>query len=112
MAADMMFVKDINTLAETVCGTPLEFVQVDTTALNSLDADAGDTFTYTLVPGTGDADNAIFEIIGTSLRAKSSFDFETNRAIPRGFVPPIKTDSSPKRFSSSPSTMSMKPRPM
>ena len=46
-------------------------------ALSSLDADAGDTFTYTLVPGTGDADNTTFEIIGTSLRAKSSFDFET-----------------------------------
>jgi ELWxxDGT repeat protein len=55
-----------NSLAPTQIGT-----------LSSLDADADDTFTYTLVPGTGDADNTTFEIIETSLRAKSSFDFET-----------------------------------
>jgi hypothetical protein len=46
-------------------------------ALSTTDPDAGNTFTYTLVAGTGDTDNAAFNISGTSLRATSSFDFET-----------------------------------
>ena len=46
-------------------------------ALTSTDPDVGNTFTYTLVTGTGDADNAAFNISGSSLRATSSFDFET-----------------------------------
>ncbi len=45
--------------------------------LSTTDVDAGNTFTYTLVAGTGDADNAVFNINGSSLRANSSFDFET-----------------------------------
>ena len=45
--------------------------------LSSTDANASDTHTYTLVSGTGDTDNAAFEIVGTELRAKSAFDFET-----------------------------------
>lgn len=45
--------------------------------LSSIDRDVDDTFTYTLVPGTDDLDNASFEIIGTNLNAKNSFDFET-----------------------------------
>ena len=32
--------------------------------LSSSDSDIGDTFTYTLVTGTGDTDNASFEIAG------------------------------------------------
>ena len=46
--------------------------------LSSLDPDAGDTtFTYALVSGTGDDDNAAFNIVGNALRANDSFDFET-----------------------------------
>jgi len=45
--------------------------------LTTTDPDAANTFTYTLVSGTGDADNAAFNIDGDKLRASSSFDFET-----------------------------------
>jgi hypothetical protein len=45
--------------------------------LSSNDVDAGDTFTYTLVSGTGDTDNASFNITGSSLQAGVVFDFET-----------------------------------
>ena len=37
---------------------------------------AGDTHTFTLVAGTGSADNASFNISGTSLRTSAIFDFE------------------------------------
>ncbi|RLS73949.1 MAG: hypothetical protein DWH99_02165, partial [Planctomycetota bacterium] len=45
--------------------------------LSTIDPDAGDAFNYTLVLGTGSIDNASFNISGNSLRATSSFDFET-----------------------------------
>ena len=45
--------------------------------LSTTDPDAGDTFTYSFVAGTGDMDNSAFNISGNSLRATSSFDFET-----------------------------------
>jgi hypothetical protein len=45
--------------------------------LTTTDPDAANTFAYTLVSGTGDSDNAAFNISGTALRASSSFDFET-----------------------------------
>ncbi|MDO9042316.1 MAG: choice-of-anchor D domain-containing protein [Desulfocapsaceae bacterium] len=45
--------------------------------LSSTDPDAGNTFTYTLVTGTGDTDNASFNISGSSLRITNSPDFET-----------------------------------
>ena len=44
--------------------------------LSSTDVDASDTFTYTLVSGTGDTDNASFNIDGASLRAGVAFNFE------------------------------------
>jgi uncharacterized repeat protein (TIGR01451 family) len=45
--------------------------------LSSTDPDAGDTFTYTLVAGTGSTDNAAFTISGSNLRISASPDFET-----------------------------------
>ncbi len=45
--------------------------------LNATDIDANDTFTYTLVSGTGSTDNASFSISGNSLRTAAVFDFET-----------------------------------
>ena len=45
--------------------------------LSSTDADAANTFTYTLVAGTGDTDNASFNISGSNLRITASPDFET-----------------------------------
>ncbi|TWI44569.1 SprB-like repeat protein, partial [Flavobacterium glaciei] len=44
---------------------------------SSIDADAANTFTYTLVAGTGSTDNASFNISGNSLRITASPDFET-----------------------------------
>jgi hypothetical protein len=40
--------------------------------LSTTDPDAGDTFTYTLVAGTGATDNASFNISGPSLRANNA----------------------------------------
>ena len=45
--------------------------------LTATDANIGEAFTYTLVAGTGDTDNASFTINGSSLRAVAAFDFET-----------------------------------
>ncbi|MEY5068797.1 MAG: hypothetical protein RLZ47_659, partial [Bacteroidota bacterium] len=44
--------------------------------MSSTDADAGDTHTYTLVSGTGNTDNAAFNISGNSLRVNNALDFE------------------------------------
>ena len=46
-------------------------------SFSSEDPDPGDTFTYTLVSGTGSGDNGSFEISGNQLKTTSSFDFET-----------------------------------
>ncbi|MFM7927062.1 MAG: Ig-like domain-containing protein, partial [Pirellula sp.] len=45
--------------------------------LSTADVDAGNTFVYSLVAGSGDADNASFNINGSTLQAITSFDFET-----------------------------------
>ncbi|TDU66522.1 FG-GAP repeat protein [Prosthecobacter fusiformis] len=45
--------------------------------LSSTDPDAGDTFTYTLVSGTGGTDNAAFNISGSALRFTDVPDYET-----------------------------------
>jgi hypothetical protein len=45
-------------------------------ALSTVDPDAGDTFTYTLVGGAGDLDNAAFAVAGNTLQTAASFDFE------------------------------------
>jgi hypothetical protein len=52
-------------------------VEADVGTLSTTDVDAGDTFTYTLVSGTGDTDNASFTIVGNTLKAGVAFDFET-----------------------------------
>ncbi len=46
-------------------------------SLSAMDEDAGDTFTYALIAGTGDDGNASFTIVGDELRAADSFDYET-----------------------------------
>ena len=45
--------------------------------LSSTDADVGNTFTYTLVSGTGSIDNASFNISGNLLRSSITFNYET-----------------------------------
>ena len=46
-------------------------------ALTTTDEDNGQTHTYSLVSGTGDTDNASFEIVGNELRAAVVYDFES-----------------------------------
>jgi mRNA-degrading endonuclease HigB of HigAB toxin-antitoxin module len=48
--------------------------------LSTTDPDAGDTFTYALVDGTGSTDNASFTIVGNQLRSAAVFDFEARRS--------------------------------
>ncbi len=45
--------------------------------LTSTDADAGDTFTYALVAGDDDTDNASFEIDGDQIKTVGELDFDT-----------------------------------
>ncbi len=49
-------------------------------AFSTTDPDAGNTFTYTLVTGTGSTDNASFSVTGANLTAVSSFNFETKNS--------------------------------
>ena len=44
--------------------------------LSTTDQDAGDTFTYTLVAGSGSMDNAAFNISGSNLRISASPNYE------------------------------------
>ncbi|TAH20719.1 MAG: T9SS C-terminal target domain-containing protein [Cytophagales bacterium] len=44
--------------------------------LTSIDVDAGNTFTYTLVAGAGDTNNASFNVLNDRLRSSAMFDFE------------------------------------
>ncbi len=47
---------------------------------SSTDPDTGNTFTYSLVTGTGDTDNALFTITGNQLQSNGIFDFETKNS--------------------------------
>ena len=55
-----------------------EFQPVGTVVgfLDTSDPDASDSFTYSLVSGAGDADNAMFAIVNNELRTSALFDFE------------------------------------
>lgn len=44
-------------------------------SFSSIDPDVGDTFTYTLVSGTGSTDNAMFSIVGGDLKSTTSFNY-------------------------------------
>ncbi len=58
-----------NAAANTVVGT-----------LTATDPDPNSTFTFTLVSGTGDTDNASFNISGNQLRINAPFDYETKNS--------------------------------
>jgi uncharacterized protein YggE len=47
--------------------------------LSTTDPDVGDTYTYSLVAGDGDADNASFTIVGDELQTAATLDFETQQ---------------------------------
>jgi hypothetical protein len=46
----------------------------------STDPDTGNSFTYSLVAGTGSTDNALFTITGNQLQSNGIFDFETKNS--------------------------------
>jgi hypothetical protein len=46
----------------------------------STDSDTGNSFTYSLVTGTGSTDNALFTIAGNQLQSNGIFDFETKNS--------------------------------
>jgi len=48
--------------------------------LSTTDPDAGDTFTYSLVSGTGSADNSSFTVQGNALKTAASFNYEAKNA--------------------------------
>lgn len=48
--------------------------------LSTSDADSSDTFTYSLVSGTGSTDNVAFTINGNALKATVVFDYETQNS--------------------------------
>ena len=48
--------------------------------LSSTDPDTGNTFTYSLVSGTGATDNSLFTITNNQLKTNSVFDFETKNS--------------------------------
>jgi len=48
--------------------------------LTSQDEDVGDTLNYSLVAGTGDTDNASFEIDGSTLKTKFAADYATKNS--------------------------------
>ncbi|MCP9859613.1 MULTISPECIES: ELWxxDGT repeat protein [unclassified Cyanobium] len=58
-----------NVAANTVVGS-----------FNSVDQDAGDTFTYSLVAGTGSTNNGAFNILGNQLRITASPNFEAKNS--------------------------------
>jgi hypothetical protein len=47
---------------------------------SSTDPDTGNSFTYSLIAGTGDTDNSAFSIVGNQLQINNSPDFETKNS--------------------------------
>ena len=63
-----------NTIAETqAIGTAIG-------TFTSTDPDTGNTFTYSLVTGTGATDNSLFSITNNQLKTNSVFDYETKNS--------------------------------
>ncbi|WP_258099577.1 cadherin domain-containing protein [Marinoscillum pacificum] len=97
------FVIDVNNLNETPTNLTLSNLAIDEGVsapftigtLGSEDEDTDETFTYSLVAGTGDTDNGTFEIDGTSLVSPVTFDFETQ---PSYFIRIRTTDSGGEYF--------------
>jgi Ca2+-binding RTX toxin-like protein len=54
-------------------------INTSVVTLTSLDADSTN-FTYSLVAGTGDTDNALFTITGNQLQTNAIFDYETKNS--------------------------------
>jgi|GEM_PF-1874452 len=74
-------IEDVNEAPTNITNTTIlyENAPVNSTAteLSTIDPDAGDTFTYTLVPGVGDTNNSVFTVSGSELLTNTVFDYET-----------------------------------
>jgi len=53
---------------------------INTVIGNLITTNTGNTFTYSLVTGTGATDNTLFTITGNQLKANAAFDFETKNS--------------------------------
>ena len=69
---------DISLSANTVAENQIVPTPIGT--FSTTDPDVGDIFTYTLASGSGDADNGSFTIVGNTLSATASFNFETKNS--------------------------------
>jgi autotransporter-associated beta strand protein len=77
-----ILVTDVNDAPTNIALTPFSVPEnqpagTSVGTFSTTDQDAGDRHTYTLVAGTGDADNGSFEIVGGTLKTRVSFDYET-----------------------------------
>jgi ELWxxDGT repeat protein len=85
---DKAFSITINDLNEAPTDLALSASSLDENAaagsvvgsFSSTDQDAGNTFTYSLVAGSGDTDNSAFSIVGNQLQINASPDFETKNS--------------------------------
>ena len=68
---------DIQLSANSIAENNAASAVIGTFSTSDLNAAFGDTFAYSLTAGTGDTDNAAFNIVGNQLRAGSAFDYET-----------------------------------
>ncbi|NTW01615.1 MAG: hypothetical protein HGA19_09925, partial [Oscillochloris sp.] len=88
MSFDKVFtitVNDLNEAPTDISLTPSSVVEnavIGTTVgtLSATDPDASSTFSYALIAGTGDTDNASFSISGTTLQTAAVFDYETQNS--------------------------------
>ncbi|MEI7769108.1 MAG: Ig-like domain-containing protein [Chloroflexales bacterium] len=71
--------------------------------LSTSDPDAGDTQTYTLVAGTGSADNSLFQLVGSALQTNAAFDFEAKSS----YSIRVRSTDSGGLFSEKPFTISI-----
>jgi hypothetical protein len=69
---------DLTLSATTVAENQASGTTVGT--LSATDPDTGNTFTYSLVTGTGSTDNGSFTISGNQLKTAASFDYETKNS--------------------------------
>ncbi|MCA9120282.1 MAG: cadherin domain-containing protein [Planctomycetaceae bacterium] len=85
LSVEQMLTIDVNDVNETPTAANLsnDTIAEDATSgsvvgtLTTVDPDSGDTFTYTLVAGEGDTDNASFTIVNDELQTAVALDFET-----------------------------------
>jgi hypothetical protein len=84
LSLEQAFTITVNNANETPTGISLSATSIAENntvgalvgTLSTTDPDAGNTFTYSLVSGTGSTNNASFSISGSNLNAGIAFDFE------------------------------------